>query len=307
MGTHAFAAPAKLNLTLNVLGRRPDGYHALESLIAFALDATDKVTLTPGMDPSVRFTGPFATGLDARKNTVSDTLRLVSDQFPDLQQGQVVVEKNIPRAGGLGGGSADAGALLRALQHCNKVRFSNADCHAIARQVGADVPVCFVSTVQMVSGVGETLQPVPRFPSLYVVLINSKAPELSDKTRRVFEALEASQLSVATTQRSGVQPPLFKTPEDVVSYMRDNGNDLLTPARHLMPALEAPLATLQAMGPCLAASVSGAGPTVFGVFATRDKADAAARAILTNEPDWWVMVSALGSLLETNDPSRSGL
>lgn len=291
------SAPAKLNLTLTILGRRTDGFHELVSLVAFARDVADTVTLTSGQQGSVTFSGPFGSDLYASEtNTVLQTLSLVAQQggssLGALQQCNVLVDKNIPLASGLGGGSADAAAVIRAVKEVFPKAGKTINWLALARQIGADVPVCLASSVQMMSGVGETLQPVAMFPKLFAVMIKTDTSALSNKTQRVFETLDAKPIH-EDEQRERDSNFEFSCTEDVAAFVRQTGNSLLEPARTLMPTLDAPLAALESSPGCLAASLSGAGPTIFGLFADKTSAETAARAIQTAKQAWWVRASGL--------------
>ena len=298
------AAPAKINLTLKVLGRRADGYHALESLVVFARDVADEVTLSapadPERDPVIVFDGPFATQLNQAVDTdttISTAWRLLSARFPNLAVGDVEIYKQIPLASGLGGGSADAGALLRAIARCNPDQYDQAAWLDIARNVGADGPVCFKSQAQMMSGAGEVLKPIEEFPELFAVLINTLETPPPNKTERIFAALNAPPARGASTvaQARCTNPvPDLHSLDDVAMFVRAHGNDLLQPACSVMPAIDAPLAALARTQDCLIASMSGAGPTVFGLFATRSAADAAARDLARVMPTCWVRATHLG-------------
>lgn len=293
-GSVCQSAPAKLNLTLQVLGRRPDGYHQLESLVAFAPEIADTVTLSPGASNLVTFSGPFSAGLDGGPTTVSKALRLLSRTLAtSLQLGDVAVDKHIPLASGLGGGSADAAALLRAVQLANAEHQSEPDWLEIARQIGADVPVCLQSCVQVMSGIGEVLTPVPALPEIYAVLINPNDAPVKDKTRRVFQGLGADPGRESAGDRSKTGTASFSTTVEISVFVRAIGNDLIEPARALMPALNAPLKALHAQRSCLATSLTGAGPTVFGLFADRGSAETALREIKKDAPTWWVKSSKL--------------
>jgi len=293
-------APAKINLTLKVLGRRADGYHALESLVVFACDVADRVTLTPSSTQRVAFSGPYSEGLGASPSTVSTAQDILAKAARSqqneqrLQLGDVVVHKEIPLASGLGGGSADAAAFLRAVKACNPIWKDKLDWSALAREVGADVPVCIRSQAQFMSGIGDQLKPAPQIPELAVVLIKTEVAPYKDKTKRVFAGLKADPLNtIAQRQLDEIKEPRFSCVDEVATFVNEVGNDLLLPARALMPDLNAPLERIAAQPACLASSISGAGPTVFGLFANRAQAEAGAQAIQTAEPSWWVKVSSL--------------
>jgi 4-diphosphocytidyl-2-C-methyl-D-erythritol kinase len=187
-------ARAKVNLTLNVLGKRPDGYHALDSLVAFA-DIADTVTLSTSRPVGVSVTGPFSASISG-ENLISVCLQKLTAAEPRLALGQVTLEKKLPVAAGVGGGSSDAGALLRAVRRANPQFESSLDWAALATSLGADVPVCFANQSQWMSGIGDVLEPLGSpLPVLDAVLVNPRVPVPADKTARVFKALGAGQIA----------------------------------------------------------------------------------------------------------------
>jgi 4-diphosphocytidyl-2-C-methyl-D-erythritol kinase len=282
-------ARAKVNLTLRVRGRRANGYHELESLIAFA-DVGDRLDLVAGGAAGVRVTGPFAAALIG-PDLVDTALARLAAAEPRLMLGSVILDKRLPVAGGIGGGSADAAALLRAVRHANPAFASSVDWMGMAAALGADVPVCLGSEPALVRGMGERIEPLPRLPRLAAVLVNPLAPVPADKTARVFAALEA-QPAVAA-------PPPAATPdltslEDLLAFMRAVGNDLLAPATAVVPEIADVMAALEAAPGCLLAGLSGAGPTSFGIFATAAEASASAVRLHEQRPGWWVAAATLG-------------
>ncbi|HJU33368.1 MAG TPA: 4-(cytidine 5'-diphospho)-2-C-methyl-D-erythritol kinase, partial [Hyphomicrobiaceae bacterium] len=216
-------ARAKINLTLNVLGRRADGYHDIESLVTFA-DIGDRITLDLGTGPKVSASGPFAGAIEG-ENLLETTLRLVHEGYPEVRLGAVALEKNLPVAAGLGGGSADAAALLRALRHANKERSASIDWGALARRLGADVAVCLAGVPAVMHGIGDIVDPLDealRPPVLAAVLINPRVPL---PTAEVFSAL-ALPASARTASGRPPAPPDVKDAAALVDYMRARGNDL---------------------------------------------------------------------------------
>ena len=177
-------APAKINLTLSVLGRRADGYHELESLVTFA-DVHDVVTLEPGAANSVVVAGPFA-GYIGGENLLVRALTLLQDADPALRLGSVRLDKHLPVAAGIGGGSADAAALLRAIKHADPERAANVAWLDIAARLGADVPVCLGARPALMWGIGEKTEPLRRLPQAHAVLVN---PGLPLSTADVFKAI----------------------------------------------------------------------------------------------------------------------
>lgn len=290
-------APAKINLTLEVTGRRSDGYHTLTSLVAFAQDVADHVRHIPELPRNtVKFGGQFSCNIDPCANSVVDALASLREANVPFEFNGLYVDKNIPLAAGLGGGSADAAAVLRIAREQCPERYNAIDWPGLARKIGADVPVCLEARVQVMEGTGDVLKGVASFPKLYAVLINTCRPAIADKTKRVFQ-FYAQQTGSAAQTRDGDQAgrvgTKFDTASDVADFVRARGNDLTTAASSVFPDLDAPLAAVTGQPACLASAMTGAGPTVFGLFADRLQADTAAAEIQRHEPNWWVRISQL--------------
>lgn len=284
-------AAAKLNLTLAVLGRRADGYHELESLVAFA-DIGDEVTLETGRPAEVATVGPFAASI-AGANLVAVTLQRIAQMSPAARLGRVTLEKRLPVAAGIGGGSADAAAVIRAVRAANPELAADADWPALALGVGADVPVCLASAAAWMRGVGEQVEPIEGgLPRLDVVIVNPCVAVPADKTAAVFRGLGAPALSASGPGRS--RAGRLGTREDVLELMRAIGNDLTESARAVVPAVGEVLARIGGVEGVAYAGLSGGGPTCFGVLATRAQAEAAARVIQSAKPGWWVVAATLG-------------
>ncbi len=282
---------AKVNLTLRVRGRRADGYHELESLITFA-DVGDEVRLEPGGAAGVRVSGPFAAAITGT-NLLDTTLARLAQAEPRLTLGSVVLEKRLPVAAGIGGGSADAAALLRAVRRANQELAGGLDWAGIAAGLGADVPVCLGSRPAFVSGVGETLLQLPGLPPLPAVLVNPLASVPHDKTARVFAALKAPVIEEGALPNL-VSPTQPTNAGALIDLMRSEGNDLLAAATAVVPAIAEVQGALAEAPECLFAGLSGAGPTCFGVFASPELAAAASAKLRQDRPDWWVMPAILG-------------
>ncbi|MCL4766595.1 MAG: 4-(cytidine 5'-diphospho)-2-C-methyl-D-erythritol kinase [Hyphomicrobiaceae bacterium] len=282
-------ARAKVNLTLKVLGRRPDGYHELESLVAFA-DIGDVVVLTVGSAPEVTSNGPFGAGIEG-ENLVARALRELAQAEPRFSLGSIAIEKKLPVTAGFGGGSADAAAALRAVRRANPALAAAFDWHRLAARLGADVPVCLADTASLMWGIGEKIRPVRGLPRLPAVLANPGVPVPPDKTREVFRRL-AAPAAPARSRDPGPLPP-FVGLDDCVVWLRASGNDLAAPARDLMPACRAVEAALAASSGCRLVRMSGAGPACFGLFDTRQAAGQAASALSQSHPGWWVRAVTL--------------
>jgi 4-diphosphocytidyl-2-C-methyl-D-erythritol kinase len=284
-------APAKVNLTLRVLGRRADGYHALESLVTFA-GVGDRVKLAVGAPEAVSMSGPFAVGIDG-ENLLSRVLVEVAERAPKLRLGAVHLVKNLPVAAGLGGGSSDAATLIRLIQQANAgdPDLARVDWQELAPRLGADVPVCLARKPTLMWGIGEKLTALPDVAgaprAMPAVLVN---PRLPLATRDVFKALAAGPLS---DNPKAPEVPHLRSLGDMAAYMRAVGNDLERPALALLPIIADVKAALAAQAGCLHAALSGSGPTCFALYGSADAATAAAAAITCAHPGWWVVATTL--------------
>jgi 4-diphosphocytidyl-2-C-methyl-D-erythritol kinase len=288
-------ARAKVNLTLKVLGRRADGYHALESLVTFAAIG-DRLTFDPGLlGPRLVVRGPFAEGI-AGPNLLDGALELLSQSGLGLGDGSITLEKNLPVAAGLGGGSADAGALLRLARAAHIERAEDPLWRELARRLGADVPVCFADRPALMGGIGDELQLLttassPPLP-LPAVLANPGVPLA---TARVFAALQAPPLTAARAPRAALAP--IGSFAALCDHIGAVGNDLEPPAMALEPVIGAVKAALRACPGCRTAAMSGSGPTCFGIFTSEVQAMAAAVAMRSSEPRWWVVATLLDGVV----------
>jgi 4-diphosphocytidyl-2-C-methyl-D-erythritol kinase len=279
---------AKVNLSLKVLGQRLDGHHEIESLVVFAANS-DRITLEPAAHPSVEVTGPFAMAL-AGENLISMALARLQQIEPRLTLGRVTLEKNLPVAAGLGGGSADAAAVLRAVRKANPQFATALDWRAIAVRLGADVAVCLVSRPAFMWGIGDKVRLLDRFPQLPAVLVNPRRPLL---TARVFKALRAGVAPMSLEPPEIVGP--FTTAKDLIAHLARQGNDLERPATQLLPVIADIKSTLSGRPGCVVARLSGSGPTCYGIFDAGEAASEAAALIASAHPDWWVQATRFGA------------
>jgi 4-diphosphocytidyl-2-C-methyl-D-erythritol kinase len=282
-GDLADVAPAKVNLTLHVLGRRPDGYHAIESLVAFA-DVGDRLTFTPGVALELDVTGPTAQAAGAGgDNLVLQAARALAERVEGLRLGCFKLEKLLPVAAGLGGGSSDAAAALRLLSRVNDLSLDDARVREAARVTGADVPVCLDPKARIMRGIGEILSDPFVLPELPAVLVN---PGVAVPTRDVFKALAAPPLASPAQAED-----FFEINADaaaLVSILAARRNDLEIPAIRLQVVIADVLAALQGSPHCLLARMSGSGATCFGLFGSAGAAQDVAREMQADHPDWWV-------------------
>jgi 4-diphosphocytidyl-2-C-methyl-D-erythritol kinase len=270
-------ACAKINLHLHVVGRRPDGYHLLDSLVVFA-GAADVLTAEPAETLSLSVTGPFAAGLDGEAdNLVLRAARALAVHADVPPAGRLVLEKNLPVASGIGGGSADAAAALRLLDRFWGIGAGQGTLAAIAGGLGADVPVCVASRSAVMSGIGEILAPAPRLPEAGIVLVN---PGVAVSTPAVFRARDGGFSTAAAWPAEG-----WLDAESLAASLRGTGNDLEAPALGLAPVIGEALAALAADPSCLLARMSGSGATCFGLYADALSARRAAEAVV--RPGWW--------------------
>lgn len=286
-------ARAKVNLTLRVVGRRVDGYHDLESVVAFA-DCADRLTLHPGEDLGLVTVGPGAQDCgDTADNLVLKATRLLAERVPGLRTGAFVLDKHLPVAAGIGGGSADAAAALRLLARANDLASDDPRLIEAARLTGADVPVCLPSQPCVMTGVGDNLSPLP-LPRLPAVMVN---PRLPVATKDVFAALglRAGQLNVGIGDvlRSTGWPKDGASAADWIKAVARGTNDLEAPALKVEPVVGEVLQALAALPGVALARMSGSGATCFALFASDEDAAAGAEALKAVHPGWWVHAGAL--------------
>jgi len=278
-------APAKVNLTLRVIGRRADGYHDIESLVAFA-DVGDALTFTPGGALALSVGGPTAAAAgEIADNLVLKAARALAERVKRLKLGRFALSKRLPVAAGLGGGSADAAATLRLLARANGLAPGDPRLLQAARATGADVPVCLDPRPRFMRGIGDLLSGPLDLPRLFAVLLN---PAVAVATKDVFAALAiptAGQTAPATICTGATA---------LLAEIAGGRNDLEGPAIELEPAIADALAVLRKLPGCRLARMSGSGATCFGLFDSIDAARGAARRLRVGYPAWWVRATALG-------------
>jgi 4-diphosphocytidyl-2-C-methyl-D-erythritol kinase len=287
------SAPAKVNLTLRVLGRRADGYHDIESLVAFA-DVGDRLALTPGDALTLAVVGPGAaqTGAEA-DNLVVKAARALATRVPALRAGAFRLEKGLPVAAGLGGGSADAAAALRLLAQSNQLAPDDPRLRDAARATGADVPVCLDPRPRVMRGIGEILSAPLRLPRLHALLVN---PGVAVPTKLVFSGWRpsANPIRALDTTADFSALPKMQSEEQLLDWLASEANDLEAPAIALEPAIAVVLASLRAAAGCRLARMSGSGATCFALFSSGAETAAAAKNLRAQFPDWWSSETVLG-------------
>ena len=269
-------APAKINLFLHVTGRRADGYHLLDSLAVFTA-LGDRVTAEPASDLSLHLEGPFGGALTAEPdNLVLRAARALAAEAGVPALARLTLHKNLPVASGIGGGSADAAAAFRALCPLWNISPDRSVLHRLALALGADVPVCLASVPARMGGIGGDLSAAPRLPDCGIVLVN---PGVAVSTPDVFRARRGGFSPVADL------PAAWADAATMASDLRGLTNDLAEPAIGLQPIIADVLSALEDLSGCLLARMSGSGATCFGLFASAEAAEHAARAI--TQASWW--------------------
>jgi 4-diphosphocytidyl-2-C-methyl-D-erythritol kinase len=286
-------ARAKVNLTLRVVGRRVDGYHELESVVAFA-DCADRLSLTPSPELQLVTTGPLAQACGAAAdNLVLKAARLLGERVPNLRQGGFTLDKVLPVAAGIGGGSADAAAALRLLARHNGLAVDDARLVEVARLTGADVPVCLPSRACVMTGVGESLSPLD-LPKLPCVMVN---PRVAVATKDVFAALglRHGELLVGASDvlEAPGWPEAGASVEDWVEALAAASNDLEAPAMRVQPVISEVISALNATNGAWLARMSGSGATCFAIYENTAEAGRAAEKIRLDHPGWWVHAGTL--------------
>jgi 4-diphosphocytidyl-2-C-methyl-D-erythritol kinase len=283
------SAPAKVNLTLRVMRRRDDGYHELESLVVFA-GCSDRLSFSPGGDLTLKVRGPGAAAAgDGNDNLVFKAVRAFAAKHPGLSLGTFDLDKQLPVAAGLGGGSSDAAAALRLVADANGVGRDDPGLYTAARATGADVPVCLDPRPRIMRGIGELLSLPLSLPRLAALLVN---PGVALPTRPVFAGWKPPSkvppgLDDATVGK-------VASADELLGLIADQANDLEAPAIALQPVVARVLAELRELAGCKLARMSGSGATCFGIFVDTDSATAAEKHLSSRHADWWVKATTLG-------------
>jgi 4-diphosphocytidyl-2-C-methyl-D-erythritol kinase len=289
-------ARAKLNLDLHIVGRRADGYHELESLVVFA-DAGDVITVSPAAHLRLDVTGEFAADVpvDAR-NLVWHAAEQFAAVMGCRADVAISLEKILPVASGIGGGSADAAATLRSLAALWAVDQGDARLAQVAASLGADVPACLALRPCLMSGIGERLHTNIAVPELGVVLANPRIP---------LHTPEVFARRVGAFSRHASFSDKSYDAREFAALLRDRRNDLTPAAVSLVPAIAAIIAAMEALPDCLLARMSGSGATAFGLFADARMAALRARELAASRPEWWIIASTIGTACDDGEGRRS--
>jgi 4-diphosphocytidyl-2-C-methyl-D-erythritol kinase len=273
-------APAKINLALHVLGRRADGYHELDTLAVFA-DVGDRLWLRRADDFDLSVSGRFARQLpEGGENLVVRAARLLKERTGHAGGAAIRLEKNLPSGAGFGGGSADAAATLHGLDALWQIGLGTDGLLPIAALLGSDVPMCLIGRALRARGRGERLAPIRRWPVLPMVLV---WPDRPLATEAVFAGLKL------VDHPPLVEAPAAANPAALAAWLAGCRNDLEAKAIELAPEVGAALDALRTAPGCLLARMSGSGSGCFGMFGTRQQAEAATRHLSESMTRWWVV------------------
>ncbi|NCZ64954.1 MAG: 4-(cytidine 5'-diphospho)-2-C-methyl-D-erythritol kinase [Rhodobacteraceae bacterium] len=271
-------AHAKVNLTLHVVGQRANGYHELHSLVCLT-EFGDQIHLSPGAEFSFQVIGPYAAGIPVdESNLVVQAAKFMAQTHSKSLDCQIILEKNLPMASGIGGGSSDAAAVMRALSQYWSVPLPNVD---ELMALGADIPVCMNKGLTLMQGAGEDVTQLSTAPNWGLVLVN---PSVGVSTPAVFNALDSKQ-----------NPPMQNVAENCVdiAWLGDQRNDLEPPAKAMVPEIATVVDAISEIPLCQVARMSGSGATCFGLFTDIRRANVAADHLQQAHPNWWVVATKM--------------
>lgn len=283
-GQLAYFAPAKINLYLHVTGKRADGYHLLDSLVVFA-DVGDRLSFQPDDKLSLTLIGPNGPFLSTNDdNIVLRAAKKLAEKLGREPKAAITLEKLLPVAAGIGGGSADAAATLRGLLALWGEQLDAKSLSALGLTLGADVPVCLAGRAMQMAGIGEQLLSAVKLPPAWLVLVN---PRIALSTPMVFK----TRIPSFTPAAPFTAPP--KDAQHLAEQLRTRKNDLSQAAESLEPTIGMMLSTINATPNCLLARMSGSGATCFGLYGSAVHAEQAAALITAQHPDWWVAAAEI--------------
>lgn len=278
-------ARSKVNLYLHVTGKRADGYHLLESLVVFP-EFGDRITIQKGKELTLEVRGPFAHLIgDTEENLVLKAAHLLKTECRTDEGAHITLEKNLPVAAGIGGGSADAAAALKILNQLWGIDLSDDKLSRIGLVLGADVPACLFGKPAIMAGIGERISGIQEFPKFFMLLVNSGN---SISTRNVFNRLKIEREVSPSVDFTGM------TTQNLFAGLTSMRNDLEVPALEIAPVIEDVLSAIRKQKDCYLARMSGSGATCFGLFEGNEAAEEAANALQACHPDWWVQAMAVG-------------
>jgi 4-diphosphocytidyl-2-C-methyl-D-erythritol kinase len=276
-------AKAKINLFLHVIGKRPDGYHLLESMVAFTEDIYDVIQVEPATKQELVVSGVFASPLlgGLQNNIVLKAAKILSKE----RSAKILLEKNLPIASGIGGGSSDAAITVKLLLEKWQIKLTKQQLNAVLLMLGADVPICYHAKAAYFSGIGEIIEEIQNFPPIYAVLVN---PLQRVSSQEIFTR-RASKFN----QMLCSKPFSFVSATELLEFLTLQKNDLQAVTVQLLPEINTIIDILQSQNGCQLARMSGSGATCFGLFLSKKEAIIAENNIVNAHPNWWVKASVL--------------
>ncbi|MGB4057286.1 MAG: 4-(cytidine 5'-diphospho)-2-C-methyl-D-erythritol kinase [Alphaproteobacteria bacterium] len=279
-------APAKVNLYLHVTGRLDNGYHTLDSLVAFT-DIGDQIEITPAPEFQFSIDGPYAKGFSPKEidhspdssNLVVQAAWALARMAQKIPSVHIRLTKNLPLASGLGGGSSDAAAVIWGLLEWWKLPRDTQGLQSLMTRLGADVPACFSCRPSRLRGIGDILDPTPPMGEVPIILINPGKPCM---TADVFSRFTGG------FREPVALPKNLETLNDLLGFLDKQNNDLLKPALDTVPEIKNVLQSLSASKSCLLSRMTGSGASCFGLFKTQEEAKETAKKIQNDKPGWWI-------------------
>ena len=286
-------ANAKINLNLSVLGKRPDGYHALDSLVTFAA-LGDELSVSSSDELSLTYKGAFASDLKSSFVVQADDLVLKAAKALQQESGTLMgallqLTKSVPLGAGLGGGSADAAACLRLLNSFWKLDWSLDALMTLGAHIGSDVPACVMNAPCRMTGRGEHVTKIDTLPILFCVLVN---PRMSVSTAEIFRKLNKPHIDMDALEATSEPLPIFANHDVLYNYLQNTGNDLLSSAIETAPVIGLVLDAINDTGADIS-TMTGSGSTCFGLFKDEVSALHAKEKLKGVFPDYWVEATAL--------------
>lgn len=277
-------APAKLNLFLHVIGKDHHSYHLLQSLVTFA-DFGDVITLTPSDKYSIDVKGESSSNISYQDNLVTKAIQGLEELTGDKFNFHITLEKNIPSGAGLGGGSSDAAAVVKALLDIKNITLDNQTLLPFLTTLGADVPICFAQKTSFVEGIGEKITPVKTNEALYAVLVH---PKQHSDTAEIFKSFKQNFSNpVDINEKQNIT--------NMLSFIKNKKNDLTDAAVSNTLAINGVLTVLQSQSDCVLTRMTGSGSCCFGLFPNNETAQKSAEEIQLEHPEWWVKKTTLNT------------
>lgn len=275
---------AKINLFLHVMGRRNDGYHELDSLVAFTEDIYDLISIELSDQYQFVIDGPFADQLTTNENIITHSVNLLSKKYQKTSSVKINLTKNLPIASGIGGGSSNAATVIKLLCDLWDLSVPDAELITISKNIGADVPMFILNKACYLNGIGEILTPVKKLPDIWAILIN---PGIAISTPQIF------QMGLEQYYKPQTHHQYSFNNQTLISFLKDTQNDLYFNSLQLAPSLSNIVNTLADLEGCELSRMSGSGATCFGLFNNIQQAQTALKSLQVMFPNYWIKLTKL--------------